>query len=166
MANTDINNTWQPYLKAGGVNEAEFKALLKNIFPDIKKMEGNFKEYDFIIPSRDLKLELKMDFKSDDTGNLAFEYECFGCKSGLALTTADYYVMTDKHNFYFFKTDELKSFIRLNWKYLIKKVGGDNNASKMILIRKTDISRMKHFYSFKKAGGDINLLRFYFSEWD
>ena len=162
---TDINQTWIPCLKAGEENEEYFLRMMIVIDKDIYKKKGYFKEYDFVLPNLNITIELKRDFKSDNTGNFAFEYECFKKKSGLAYTTADYFVVVDKDNFYFFEVNDLKTFLRDNWNYIRKVEGGDSNASKMALVRKNDIVGRKFCCIINKNNPDLSLLSFYLKQY-
>lgn len=163
---TDINQTWQPYLDAGEKNEDEFIKIMIKLDKDTCKKEGNFKEYDFNLPNLGFTIELKGDYKSDDTGNFAFEYECFGKKSGLAFTTAKYFVMTDARKFYLFNTADLKSFLRDNWVCVRTVIGGDNNASKMALIRKEHITGRRFCFVMDRFLPELNLINYFFKQYE
>ena len=56
-------------------------------------VRGNFKQYDVCSLSGDIALEVKLDTKSMTTGNFAIEYSYRGEPSGIAATTADYFVL-------------------------------------------------------------------------
>lgn len=139
MVNTNINETWNPYLKAGEDVEIEFLNELKKTFPLAYKVRGKVKETDIVVPELgDLLIEIKRDFKSDETGNFAIEYWSWNKPSGIATTLSELWVMTDKRNFYIFSVSRLKEFMRNNWKYLTKTNAGDSMASKIILVKKKD----------------------------
>lgn len=78
------------------------------------------------------------------TGNVVFEYECRGRKSGIAVTEADYWAHIlrlgdNVHALYLWPTDDLKTFLRkciATQGYAGSRLttGGDDNASKVILV--------------------------------
>ena len=80
------------------------------------------------------KIEVKTDFKANETGNVFIEYESRGKKSGIATSLADYYCIAIENSFHIMKPELLKEKCR---KYLGTKrdvLGGDNNTSKGILL--------------------------------
>ena len=54
---------------------------------------GKFKPYDIFIPEKDLKIEVKVDYKSQETGNIIIELFMFGSPSALLSTKADYWII-------------------------------------------------------------------------
>jgi hypothetical protein len=80
------------------------------------------------------------------TGNVCFEYECRGKPSGIAVTQADWWVHLltvgdDVRGCFVMPVPRLKAFLR--WAYSMegvsqynfkRVVGGDDNASKMLLV--------------------------------
>jgi hypothetical protein len=71
------------------------------------------------------------------TGNLFIEYESRDKPSGLATTTADYWIyrMSELDSSLIFPTKALKDVCRIYFKQSIfLKNGGDNNTSKGFLI--------------------------------
>lgn len=156
--NTDIRETWEPYLKAGEELEIQFLNMIKTYFPSAYKISGNYKYADFKIPeAEDIKIEIKRDLKSDQTNNFAFEIYFRGKKSGLSITEAKVWIMADSRKFYCFDTEKLKDFCRLNWQYLAKKKGGDGNEAEMILIDKKTITNQSFCCSLKRDGSDVYL---------
>lgn len=91
------------------------------------------------------KLEVKRDMKAIKTGNLYFEYESRGQKSGISTTIADYIfiIVEGSVGGLFFETEKLKNTLRP----LVKThtvLGGDSNTSKGILI---SISQLMKLYA-------------------
>ena len=69
-------------------------------------------EYD-IIGKKIGKVEVKEDYLALSTGNYAIEYQNFkGEPSGLALTTADYFVLVDYDKVCFMATSVLKDIVK------------------------------------------------------
>tara|TARA_X000001388_G_scaffold76296_1_gene73239 strand:+ start:450 stop:806 length:357 start_codon:yes stop_codon:yes gene_type:complete len=87
---------------------------------------------------KDKKVEVKTERDHwRKTGNIAIEYECRGKKSGISVTEADWWchVLADGNevnSMLMMPTDKMKSLARKYYKN--KKKGGDDNASKFVLI--------------------------------
>ena len=78
--------------------------------------------------------EVKYDKKSDETGNVWFEYMCNWHPSGIFKSQADYIVYKVWWEFYY--CDRLKLLIELS-KCLKQDVyGGDRDMSQMFLVKK------------------------------
>lgn len=80
------------------------------------------------------KVEVKNDRMAHQTGNLYIEVYSRGKKSGLATSTADYWLFKISNGVsIFIETEELKKKVRENWngKHVL---GGDEDTSKGILI--------------------------------
>lgn len=91
------------------------------------------------------KIEVKRDMKAIKTGNLYFEYESRGKKSGIATTTAEYlFIIVDgSAGGLFFEVKKLREVLRpLIDTHTV--LGGDNNTSKGILI---SISKLMKLYA-------------------
>jgi hypothetical protein len=89
------------------------------------------------------KIEVKRDLKANRTGNLYFEYESRGKKSGIATTEADYIFIIVENSVggLFFETKKLREVLRP----LIPthtKLGGDSNTSKGILIKISELMKL------------------------
>ena len=69
--------------------------LFREAFPDAYKVEGYFKAYDIFVPGVDIRIEVKKDVKSQETGNYVIEVEFGGKPSALSTTEADYWVFWD-----------------------------------------------------------------------
>lgn len=106
-----------------------------------------------ILGTDQAKMEVKTERdKWAETGNAVFEYECRGKRSGIAVTTSDYWC----HNFMLngrccmtmiFAVEDLKTFLRqcIHTKgYAGSRltIGGDDNASKVILVPITELWRI------------------------
>lgn len=127
-----------------GIKAQDF--LIKELegeLPGLKSIQGNFSNYD-LVSNSGYTIEVKFDIKSKLTSNVAIEYEFNNNPSGLASTKAvewiHIYYLKDKWVYSRIKTDNLKAFIRNNWKELRKLKGGDRNDSKLILIKTEDFA--------------------------
>jgi hypothetical protein len=63
-------------------------------YDTVEHIEGNFKEYDFIISKDNIKYkyEVKSDRQASITGNLAIEYEYNKKPSGISSSLADFWI--------------------------------------------------------------------------
>tara|TARA_R100001440_G_scaffold18241_5_gene30738 strand:- start:1391 stop:1891 length:501 start_codon:yes stop_codon:yes gene_type:complete len=131
--------------------------LLCNGYRDIKQTEGYFKEYDIYGTSPKTSTQVFFEVKTDeyckesfDSGNMAIEIECKKKPSGISCTEADvfvyYYYHLSINNLWMIKVDELKSLIKKEYADgKIKTIyGGDNNQSKMILLKRNKYK--EHFF--------------------
>lgn len=60
-------------------------------------------------------IEVKTDFRCQDTGNIYFEYKCKGKPSGLATTKADWFVIAVGTVMTVLSTAELRNYLRHQW---------------------------------------------------
>ena len=136
-------------LLLGKKAERFIKELLVAEYPDIEIVEGYEKGFD-LIDNTGYKIEVKTDFESEKTDNIAIEIRCRDSLSGLATTKAKEWIHIFWYNgeWYFLRCNvsDLKGFIRSNWKYLKKVKGGDNDLSEMVLINKDLIMNRFDFY--------------------
>ena len=118
-------------------------------FNGLRVVEGYQKGFD-LIDNTGYKIEVKTDFESEKTDNIAIEIRCRNSLSGLATTRAKewIHIFWYKGKWYFLRCNvsDLKGFIRSNWKYLKKVKGGDNDLSEMVLISKDLIMDRFDFY--------------------
>lgn len=118
-------------------------------FNGLRVVEGYQKGFD-LIDNTGYKIEVKTDFESEKTDNIAIEIRCRNSLSGLATTRAKewIHIFWYKGKWYFLRcsVSDLKGFIRSNWKYLEKVKGGDNDLSEMVLINKDLIMNRFDFY--------------------
>jgi hypothetical protein len=111
---------------------------------DLKIGQEGEKQIALIFETPVEKIEVKRDMKAIKTGNLYFEYESRGKKSGIAVTTAEYiFIIVDgSAGGLFFETKKLRDVLRpLISTHTV--LGGDNNTSKGILI---SISKLMKLY--------------------
>jgi len=120
-------------LKTGQLYEKKALKLIRKDYPKAYIQDGYFLEWDIYIPELDMGVEVKSDAQYKKTGNFYVEYECNGKPSGIAATKAkQYYIYLDK--LYILKTDDLKDKCRKYLNTKRDKKGGDNMASKGIII--------------------------------
>jgi hypothetical protein len=81
------------------------------------------------------KVEVKTDFMTKNTGNIAVEFESRGKPSGIAVTKADHWVFHIPNKCTIIvETMRLKELSRKYYKSKGYSLGGDNMTSKLILI--------------------------------
>lgn len=82
------------------------------------------------------RIEVKTDRMAHITGNVAVEYRYRGRPSGIATTEADYwaFLLYDMTTIIMIPTDKLKDIAREKFMKDQVTLGGDENASEMILI--------------------------------
>lgn len=100
---------------------------------DIDLQFGNNKEAELVKVISGDKLEVKADRRAHETGNIAIEIECYGKPSGLSVSEAKHYAFVCEHITFIIETQKLKDKIA-NMKKPWIVFGGDNNASKMVLL--------------------------------
>jgi hypothetical protein len=84
-------------------HEIENKILnsLRNKYPSAVLVPGKFKPYDIFVPEKNLKIEVKVDYKSQETGNILIELFMFNKPSALLTTEADFWIIeTGKQMFW------------------------------------------------------------------
>lgn len=123
------------------------KMLLK--CSDIEKLEfapnEQFKDWDvkLIWNWKEKTYEIKRDFKSQDTENIAIEIRCNNKPSGLFASKADYFVIClDEWEFYFQNRGELLYRLEYMDKPLVK--WWDWDRAEMYLIPKEDLPLLFH----------------------
>ena len=120
-------------LETGKVYEKKALKLIQKKYPKAFIQDGYFLEWDIYIPELDMGVEVKSDAQYQKTGNFYVEYECNGKPSGIAATKSKYYyIYLDK--LYILKTEDLKDKCRKYLNTKKDKKGGDNMASKGIII--------------------------------
>lgn len=82
------------------------------------------------------RIEVKTDRIAQVTGNIAVEYRFRGRPSGISTTEADYwaFLLYDMTTIIMVPTEKLKAIARDRYKKDEITLGGDDNASEMILI--------------------------------
>ena len=92
------------------------------------------------------------------TGNIAIEYECYGKPSGINATESDYWfhnlcVGDEVFATLVFDVNSLKRIIdNLDYKKTVS--GGDNNASRMYLLKLQKLFSSDVIKSFKERGNE------------
>ena len=80
-------------LALGNKIEQRILAKIQKKYPSAVLIPGKFKKYDIFIPENDSKVEVKVDYKSQETGNILIELRMFNKPSGLLTTEADFWII-------------------------------------------------------------------------
>ena len=121
--------------------EKSFYGIIRKQCPHAVKIEGKFKEFDFYLPTLDQKIELKSDRKSNYTGNFVVETYHYGKPSGIITTTADFWVFSDGHFYYWITPKKIKEIILVEGIRQARFIGnGDTVKKRAYLVPKIKIS--------------------------
>lgn len=125
-------------LKNGQEYEKKALAHIQQMYPEAYIVDGYCLDWDIYIPELKMGVEVKSDAQYKVTGNFYVEYFCNGKPSGISTTKAEiYYVYLDK--LYILTTKELKDKCRKYLNTNRDKKGGDNMASKGIILPITEL---------------------------
>lgn len=100
---------------------------------------------DIFLTAKIEKVELKTDYKWQQTGNLCVEYRYNGKPSGIAATKADFWVHELPKNgntvgYFMFPVEQFKELCRKEYrKGNIRNGVGDDGKSDVILIKSSDL---------------------------
>jgi hypothetical protein len=120
-------------LETGKKFEKQALEHIHSKYPKAYIVDGYFLEWDIFIPEINIGVEVKSDAQYERTGNFYVEYFCNGKPSGISTTKAEiYYIYLDK--LYILKTEDLKNKCRKYINTDRDKKGGDNMASKGIIL--------------------------------
>ena len=124
---------FQKDLETGKKFEQQALELIQKKYPKAYIVDGYFLEWDIFVPELNIGIEVKSDAQYKKTGNFYVEYFCNGKPSGISTTKAEiYYIYLDK--LYILKTEDLKDKCRKYINTNRDKKGGDNMASKGIIL--------------------------------
>ena len=124
-------------LAIGESVEEKFLNVIRNKYPSAVKIPNKFSDYDIFIPEKDLKIEVKYDKKSNETGNIVIEIEMFGKPSGLMATKADLWVFYDDKDFMVISPKDITYFLFVNQHIHKEILGlGDTQKKKAFLVPK------------------------------
>ena len=90
---TNSSEAFKKDLLIGQETENKILLSLRKKYPTAVLVPGKFKPYDIFIPEKNLKVEVKVDYKSQDTGNILIELFMFGKPSALLTTEADFWII-------------------------------------------------------------------------
>lgn len=110
---------------------------------------GYLKEYDIqfiqMATNKDSFVEVKVDRKTKDTGNLAIEFRCNGVPSGITTTKAHWWIhfVHTQSTYYKIPVSVLRRKIQQK-KFLFTTRGGDGRRAELYVFPKDSFERYKH----------------------
>jgi len=116
--------------------EQEVAELLKTLYKAEITKFCNSSKFDILakIEEKEYSFEVKEDFMSWKTGNVALEFECRGKPSGILTSEANFYIYKihgkNGIHFYLFKTKTLKEMVEKKEFHRIVS-GGDEGSNSM-----------------------------------
>lgn len=111
---------------------------IKRKYPKAYRREGNFKGYDIYVPEKRFRIECKHDKKSEETANIAIEFEFNGRPSGIEATTATHWIYKFHDGSWKFAIGRTAVFRSLCEKKRWVN-GGDGYLAKMYLVPKSEL---------------------------
>ena|SRR3990167_6169847 len=94
--------------KVGEIAETMVLSMIKKKYPKAFKVSGNFEPYDIYVPEKGIKVEVKYDVRSHETGNVFIETLFNGKPSGIKTSEADVWVIYDGFYRYWVATETLR----------------------------------------------------------
>ena len=129
-------DTFYKDLKDGKQTENDVLSIIKKKYPKSNIIEGYFNDYDIYVPEKYMGIEVKIDVKSQETGNLVIEVEFNGKPSALSVTKADYWVFYDGDSYIWITPKMLKDLTE-TCGHVVEFVGkGDTKPKKAYLMPK------------------------------
>ena len=107
-------NTFETDLQTGKKIEADVLALIQRKYPQAFGIKGYCKAYDIFVPETSQGIEVKLDDKSRETGNIVVEVRMDNKLSALSTTKAHYWVFVTHYKYAFIKPERIKDCIVLN----------------------------------------------------
>ena len=101
----------QPYEKYEIIAADKIKKIYNKEIENLLD-ENNGKKYDFICGN--LSFEVKCDIASIKYSNFFIEYFGYSKPSGISVTQANYYIITDAENYYLIETEKLKELCNIH----------------------------------------------------
>jgi hypothetical protein len=93
--------------KTGDVGELKVLALIRQKYSLAYRIDGKVGGYDIVIPEVEKFVEVKYDVDSIITGNYFIEVEIDDELSGLSITTADYWAITNASDTVYIQPDRI-----------------------------------------------------------
>ena len=147
-------------LQTGAQAEKYIVGQLATHHKGLRRVKVKSKDYD-LVAADGYTAEVKFDILSQKTHNIGIEYECSGKKSGIACTKAmdwvHIYKLGNDWVYSVVSTNDLKSFLKSNWEFLSKVKGGDNSASRMVLVPTLDFVDTFSFHPIYFSEGSSDL---------
>ena len=130
-SNKSTNSAFKRDIALG--NEIEHKILqsVRKKYPSAVLIPGKFKPYDIFIPENESKIEVKVDYKSQETRNIIIELFMFGEPSSLLSTEANFWVIDTGLEILWITPKKIFECILLN-NIKSQKILGDGDANEKV----------------------------------
>ena len=116
----------------GQKSEETVLGVIQKKYPNAFIISGYHKEYDIDIPEIGQTVEVKKDFKSQETGNIVIEIEMNGEPSGLSTTTADWWAIHISSKYLIWITPEtIKEMLMIEEFNTVEFIGKGDDVSKI-----------------------------------
>lgn len=146
-----MGKTFWADLLEGHKAEEYICSELKGEFPTLHTVEGKSIHYDSI-DDNGYTIEVKLDKRSRETGNVAIEYKHRGVRAGISISKAKewaivYYLKGVGWVWSLIPTKELRAFLVNNWDFLKKYTNpSDPDKSEIMLIKTEDFANQFSYY--------------------
>ena len=133
MAQSKINTSknFKKDLAVGHAVEKSVLSIIRRTYPSAVLIPEKFSDFDLYIPEKDVKVEIKVDYKSRETGNILVELSMFGKPSALLSTKADYWVIYDGRKLMWTTPGKIFECLLLN-NIRSQEILGDGDSQKKI----------------------------------
>ena len=123
-------------LEIGHKSEERVLRIIQRRYPEAYRVLGMHVEYDIFVPELSITVEVKGDYRSQDTGTIVVEVNHpIGKPSGLVVTTADYWVHDTLKELIWIKPDMIRDCIMVhNYPYRDWAAGDDRHAKRVYLV--------------------------------
>ena len=142
------------------LNEKKFPLAYKNM----KKEEYSYHDIILMTPESLVNyktIECKFDKKGSESGNICIEIGCWGRQSGLLITKADFWIISDGNTTYIAKPSRIRECIVDNMQYIeykknwnIEQERGKFKKMDMYIIPK------RYFIPYCEEIGNINEMKY------
>ena len=123
-------------LAIGHKSEERVLRIIQRRYPEAHRIQGKHSAFDILVPELSISVEVKGDYRSQDTGNIVVEVNHpIGKPSGLLVTTADYWVHDTGKELIWIKPEKIKDcIIKHNYPYKDFTGGDDRHAKRVYLV--------------------------------
>jgi hypothetical protein len=145
-----MKNVFSKDLEIGKKYENIVLCMVRKKYPKAYIVDGYCKEWDIFVPELNFGIEVKLDKKSIDTGNIVIEIEFDGKPSALTTTKAKWWVIYDGFKYNWFCVKNIFRCIEENNLTYKKFVGrGDIKEKKAYLIKKKLLYNYKEYETWR-----------------
>jgi len=126
-------------LNTGRKYENQILQNIKLKYPCSFLIDKHFKDYDIFIPETNVKIEVKCDFRSKDTGNIVIELFMFNKPSALLVTKANYWIIYTGDEYLWITPNKIFECLLLNNVNSTSITGRGDQKSKQVCLVKLNL---------------------------